>query len=79
LYSRHVDSKRPGDRASTCGGSMMPIGVFTRRDGEHVLVHRCLDCGCQRHNRIAADDDFEYVQLLPDLTTAPVWELDKAA
>jgi hypothetical protein len=58
---------------------MMPVGVFTRRDGEYTLVHRCLDCGCERHNRIAADDDFQYVQLLPDLTTAPVWELDQAA
>jgi hypothetical protein len=67
LYSRHVDGKVPGDRASACGGSMAPIGAFTRRNGEHVLVHRCLTCGFERHNRIAADDDFDLVLQLPEL------------
>jgi hypothetical protein len=65
LYSRHVDRKTPGDRASDCGGSMAPAGVFTRGKGEHVLVHRCLSCGVERYNRIAADDDFEKVLALP--------------
>lgn len=58
---------------------MEPVGVFTRRDGEYMLLHRCLDCGCERHNRIAADDDFQYVLHLPDVNSAPVWELDQAA
>lgn len=65
LYSRHVDGDRPGDRASTCGGSMAPIGVFTRPKGEQVLVHRCHACGFERYNRIAADDDIAAVQHLP--------------
>ena len=65
LYSRHVDADRSGDRASTCGGSMAPIGVFTRPKGEHVIVHRCLSCGFERYNRIAADDDFDLVLSLP--------------
>src|SRR5262245_24885788 len=34
LYSRHVDDKRPGDRASICGAKMAPIGRFARADGE---------------------------------------------
>lgn len=67
LYSRHVDGDVPGDRASDCGGSMAPIGAFTRANGEHVLVHRCLTCGYERHNRIAADDDFDLVLSLPQL------------
>jgi hypothetical protein len=61
LYSRHVDGRTPGDRASDCGASMAPTGTFLRRNGEHVLVHRCDGCGVERHNRIAADDDFVLV------------------
>jgi hypothetical protein len=61
LHSRHVDRETPGDRASSCGGTMAPIGAFVRPKGEHVLVHRCLACGVERHNRIAADDNFELV------------------
>jgi hypothetical protein len=68
LHSRHVDLSRPGDRLSPCGGTMAPIGVFSRSDGEYALVHRCLACGIERHNRIAADDDFELVLTLPNLT-----------
>lgn len=67
LYSRHVDDKTPGDRLSTCGASMQPIGSFQRTNGEFVIVHRCLDCGFERFNRIAADDDFELVLSLPVL------------
>lgn len=65
LYSRHVDGKTPGDRASECGGSMAPVGAFARGKGEHVVVHRCLTCGFERHNRIAADDAFDLVLALP--------------
>jgi hypothetical protein len=65
LYSRHVDARHPGDRASTCGASMSPIGAFVRPNGEHALVHRCDGCGVERHNRIAADDDFALVLGLP--------------
>lgn len=68
LHSRHVDLSRPGDRLSPCGGTMAPIGVFARDDGEYSLVHRCLSCGVERHNRIAADDCFDLVRGLPDLT-----------
>ncbi|HLZ23757.1 MAG TPA: RNHCP domain-containing protein [Ktedonobacterales bacterium] len=65
LYSRHVDASRSGDRASACGAVMQPIGAFQRPNGEHVIVHRCLGCGFERFNRIAADDDFELVLSLP--------------
>lgn len=70
LYSRHVDGRVPGDRANTCGGSMAPVGAFVRRNGEHAIVHRCLTCRFERHNRIAADDDFDLVLSLPEL---PLW------
>ncbi len=68
LYSLHVDDRKTGDRQSICRSRMEPIGSFQRRNGEHVLVHRCLGCGFERFNRIAADDDFELVLSLPVLS-----------
>jgi hypothetical protein len=65
LYSRHVDASTPGDRASDCGASMQPVGVFLRPKGEQVVVHRCLGCGFERHNRIAADDSDSLLDALP--------------
>ena len=44
---------------------MAPVGAFTRAKGEHAIVHRCLSCGFERHNRVAADDDFTAVMRLP--------------
>lgn len=64
-----MDSETPGDRLSGCGGLMEPIGVFTRRTGEDVLVHRCQRCGLERYNRIAGDDDFEKIT---ELSTIPL-------
>jgi hypothetical protein len=67
LYSRHVDDRTSGDRASACGAMMEPIGAFIRRTGEHVIVHRCLGCGFERFNRVAADDNFGLVRSLPSV------------
>ncbi len=64
LHSRHVDVQT-GDRMSTCCASMAPVAAFQRADGEHVIIHRCLGCGFERFNRIAADDDFALVLALP--------------
>ncbi|HET7037308.1 MAG TPA: RNHCP domain-containing protein [Thermomicrobiaceae bacterium] len=70
LYSRHVDGKTPGDRASDCRSLMEPIGVFIRPSGEQVVVHRCLGCDLERYNRVAADDNPLAVMRLP-LVAAP--------
>jgi len=67
LYSRHVDDSTTGDRASACGALMEPLGTFQRRNGEYALVHRCLGCGFERFNRIAADDDLPLALSLPSL------------
>ncbi len=67
LYSLHVDDQRVGDRMSSCRCRMEPIGSFQRPHGEYALVHRCLSCGLERFNRIAADDDFDLVLSLPSL------------
>ncbi len=65
LSSRHVDDQRPGDRASACKAKMAAVGRFERPNGEPVMVHRCLGCGFERHNRLAADDDWELYMSLP--------------
>ncbi|MDP9236358.1 MAG: RNHCP domain-containing protein [Chloroflexota bacterium] len=67
LFSRHVDDRTPGDRASDCHSLMEPAAAFTRPKGEHCIVHRCLGCGFERHCRIAADDDFDAVLALPEV------------
>ena len=65
LYSRHVDDTMPGDRKSTCGSLMKPIGIMSRRNGEEVLIHECLGCGKQDPNRIAADDNPVLLETIP--------------
>ena len=52
---------------SSCESRMEPIGSFQRPNGAYVLVHRCLGCGIERFNRIAADDNFDLVLTLPSL------------
>ena len=59
LWSRHVDID-PGDRRATCKGMMRPLRVDTRQ-GEYVLVHRCVQCGAERRNRTAPDDSFHAI------------------
>jgi hypothetical protein len=72
LYSRHVDGKKPGDRASSCRSLMAPAGTFFRRNGEQVIVHRCLGCGFERHCRVAADDNMVACLQLPLLDPRPM-------
>ena len=57
LTSRHVDARRPGDRASPCRRLMAPVGTFFRPRGEQVVVHRCNGCDVERRCRVAADDN----------------------
>jgi hypothetical protein len=44
LWSKHVDDKLPGDRASKCRGMMEPIGVVQKRD-KWRIVQECISCG----------------------------------
>jgi RNHCP domain len=69
LTSRHVDLRRPGDRASPCRALMPAIGVFFRPDGEQMVMHRCNGCGIERKNRVAADDNPIALMRLRPLTT----------
>lgn len=57
LYSKHVDDRGPGDRESTCGGLMAPVGVDHRSSKGWMIVHRCTICGKSISNKVAPDDD----------------------
>lgn len=70
LHSRHVDGNRPGDRRGDCGSLMAPVGVVQRRNGEQIILHRCLGCGRERPNRVAADDNPVLLLRLPPVAPA---------
>jgi hypothetical protein len=57
LWSRHLDERTPGDRASDCCSLMEPIGITVRGSGEWVVVHRCTGCEEVNLNRSAGDDN----------------------
>lgn len=59
LWSKHVDIN-PGDRESDCGGMMEPIGV-EMKNGEYVILHRCLKCGFEKKNKVSPENDFEKI------------------
>ena len=54
LYSKHVD-ELPGDRLSGCGGLMEPVKIVSHSRKEYQILHRCLRCGAEGLNRVAAD------------------------
>ena len=57
LYSKHVDIN-PGDRASECKGLMEPVDI-QQKNGEYVIVHKCLKCGFTRKNKFSDGDCFD--------------------
>lgn len=71
LWSKHVDSKKPGDRKAKCKAGMRSIGLTFKhegvdkygklRRGELMLIHECTGCGKISINRIAADDNEETI------------------
>jgi len=67
LWSRHLDVE-PGDRASGCGGMMRPEGIDHRSGKGLVIIHRCVQCGSIRANRMADDpvqgDDIDAITAL---------------
>ncbi|MET0420342.1 MAG: RNHCP domain-containing protein [Acidimicrobiia bacterium] len=78
LWSRHLDDDVPGDRDAECGSTMEPIAITARRDGEWLLVHRCLGCGVLHLNRIAGDDSpLLLVQLAVRPLGQPPFPLDR--
>ena len=67
LYSKHVDVV-PGDRRSLCEGLMEPVGIRHKSGKGFQIIHRCLDCGTEKVNKVAEStlqpDDIEALLLL---------------
>ncbi len=59
LWSKHVDIN-PGDRAEKCGGMMEPQRVETEK-GVHILVHKCVQCGFEKRNKVVPNDNQDAV------------------
>jgi DNA-directed RNA polymerase subunit RPC12/RpoP len=56
LAGSHVDDRVPGDRASPCGGLLVPVAV-EQRNGRWMLLYRCQACGVRRANQVLMDGD----------------------
>jgi DNA-directed RNA polymerase subunit RPC12/RpoP len=56
LCSLHVDIN-PGDRASDCGGMLVPIQVIPDSKKGYIVIHKCVKCNSIRRNKSAKDDD----------------------
>lgn len=52
LCSLHVDIN-PGDRASDCGGLLVPIEAEPDPKKGYIITCRCQKCGALRRNRAA--------------------------
>ncbi len=70
LSSRHLDLFKAGDRLSACKARMQPVALTLKRTskkysrehrGEIMLVHQCEGCGKISINRIASDDNAEFL------------------
>lgn len=71
LWSLHLDEKIPGDRESVCEGKMEPIGLTFKKEGvdkygkekegEIMIIHKCIKCGKISINRIAGDDNADEI------------------
>lgn len=64
LWSKHVDRNGPGDRLSTCGGTMEPLQLDHRSGKGWIVIHRCTKCRKRLPNKTAPDDDL--TALAPD-------------
>ena len=68
LYSKHLDIN-PGDRASDCGGLLVPIHAEISAKKGYVIVHKCKKCGEIHKNKAANDDN---VSLIIRLTATEI-------
>lgn len=77
LSSQHLDIE-PGDRMADCGGTMEPVAVWVRKNGEWAIIHRCKICGALSSNRIAADDNpMKLISIAMKPVSAPPFPLEK--
>jgi DNA-directed RNA polymerase subunit RPC12/RpoP len=60
LWSKHVDDKIPGDRASKCQGLMEPIRVIKKNDNFRIL-HKCVECDKEFAVGVGDKDNQDFV------------------
>ena len=60
LHSLHVDVN-PGDRASDCGGLLVPVQALPDAKKGYIIVTKCKKCGAIRRNKSASDDDISLI------------------
>jgi DNA-directed RNA polymerase subunit RPC12/RpoP len=70
LYSLHVDIV-PGDRASGCGGLLVPLAAETDARRGYMIIYRCKKCGAIKRNKSAHDAKIQpdNIDLIIELTT----------
>ncbi|MFE7132213.1 RNHCP domain-containing protein [Streptomyces sp. NPDC057638] len=56
LHSQHVQDHVDGG-ASDCRSRMTPISIAVLRDGDWMLIHRCVRCGELTSSPVAPDDN----------------------
>jgi hypothetical protein len=61
LFSRHVDAKVPGDRASKCQNLMEPVAIKADGKKGFQILHRCLECDKEIWNKKADDDELDAI------------------
>lgn len=74
LYSIHVDIN-PGDRANTCHGLLVPIGVTLNSKKGTIINYHCDTCGEYHNNKSAPDDNFDTIV---ELSRNPIKKLYKS-
>lgn len=60
LSSKHLDIN-PGDRASECGGTLVPIGIENAKKDRYKIVYKCDACGEIKRNVTARDDNMDKI------------------
>lgn len=60
LCSKHVDVN-PGDRLCECHGILVPISIELWKKDKYKICYRCKDCGMEKRNIAAIDDDFDKI------------------
>ena len=60
LSSKHLDIN-PGDRASGCGGILVPIDIEKGKKDLYKIIYKCNKCGINKKNKTAIDDDFDKI------------------
>jgi hypothetical protein len=59
LWSKHVDIN-PGDRKAGCQGLMEPVSI-EQKNGEFVILHRCVKCKFERKNKSSPTDNYDLI------------------